>query len=205
MGHIQWRVVFTARSPEGKQRTLLRNRFGLDEELIKGRVLAIGIVGGHGKFNVTGQVQDADPGGAIDQGDPAHLHIVFRRDDDLGFAMDSVIDAPEYGPVQGKVNRIPFDFPSGGMIGAGPETIRIGLMNVAEGPLGITGRIRPPAGEFPAAPLTVAAAAVGDHQVITAIGKQQTPGGGGMGRGEGRPGRCHQVLIQNEFRRSLSC
>ncbi len=132
-------------------------------------------------------------GGAVDQGNPAHLHIVFRRYDNLRFSMDTVINAVEDGPVKGKGSGIPFNLPADRMISGGPETLRIGLMDIAEGSPAVTGRIRTPAGKFPVPPLAVAAAAVGDHQPVAAVAEQQTPGRGGMGSGKGASRRGSQV------------
>jgi len=137
-------------------------------------------------------------GRAIADGNPAHLDIVFRRNNHLCLRMDTFIGAPEYGPVEGKVHRIASDLASDRMISRGPETIRISLMNVAVSSLAVTGRIRAPAGQFLPPPLTVAAAAVGDHQPVAAVTKQETSGRNRMGGGKGDSCRRDQLFAQKQ-------
>ncbi len=48
MSHVQRKFVFIARSSAGKEHLVLRDRLGLDEQLVEGRVLAIPIVRRHG-------------------------------------------------------------------------------------------------------------------------------------------------------------
>src|SRR5512144_499291 len=89
------------------------------------------------------------------------------------------------------------------MPGAGPDTIRLCLLDVAEGPLCIMGLIRPPAGKFLAAPLTVAATAAGDQQAIASVAEQETLGRGGMGRGQSASCRRDQIYAR-KFRLTLA-
>ena len=124
---------------------MVRDCFGLYEELVEGRVLEVGIVRCHSQFNKAGNVQTADLSGVIDQGDPSDLHIVLRGDDNLGFAGNGVVGTPEYRPVEGKVDRIAIGTAADRMIGRRPQTIGIQLMDIATCSLGIAGRIGPPA------------------------------------------------------------
>ena len=79
---------------------MLRHRLGLDEQLVEGRVLEIRAVRRHGKLDVAGEIQPAGADGPVDEGDPADLHVVLGRDDDLGLCLDAVVDATEHGPVE---------------------------------------------------------------------------------------------------------
>ena len=193
VGNVQRRFTFTARTPVGYQHLLPRQCFRLNKQLVEGRMLTVRVVGGHGEFNVAGEIKAARAARAIDQGDPAHLHIVFRRNDDFRFSMDAVIATVKYGPVKGEINAIPFNLATHRMPGVGPDRTLIGFMNVAKGPLAIASLIRPPAGEFVSAPLAVTAAAVGNHQAIASVAEQQALGRGGMGSGEGASCRCNQI------------
>jgi len=55
MGHIERQFVLTPRPPVGEQGLLLGKRFGLDEQLVEGRMLAVRIVRRHGEFNIAGE------------------------------------------------------------------------------------------------------------------------------------------------------
>src|SRR5271157_1300375 len=96
--------------------------------------------------------------------------------------MNPVIGAPELGTVEGKVSRIPLNLPADRVIGVRPQSIRIDIMDVAEGSPRILGPIRPPACDLKLAPLTVSTAGVRDHQAIATIAKQLGFGCGCMGR-----------------------
>ena len=89
------------------------------------------------------------------------------------------------------------------MIGRRPETIDTRLMDIAESPLGIAGRIGPPPGKLPAAPLTVTAAVVGNHQAVSAIAEQHCPRQLGVGGGNGGARRRDQIDRQ-ELRFALA-
>ena len=101
--------------------------------------------------------------GPIDQSDPSNLNVVFGRNDDGSFGTDTSIGAPEYSTVEGKVDRIPLNLPADGLISAGPESIRIDVVDIAEGAPWILGSIRPPSRDLKLAPLTISPAGIGEH------------------------------------------
>ena len=86
-------------------------------------------------------MQATGAGGSIDQGNPAHFDIVFRRDNHFGFGVDFVVNAVKNGPVQIEINRIAGNLAADRMRGHGPEPIHILLMDVAKSAHCITGRI----------------------------------------------------------------
>ena len=202
VGHIQRHLFVAAGAAVGEEHLLLREGFGLNEELVEGRMLAVGVVGRHGEFNIAGEIETAGAVRPVDQGNPPNLRVIFRRDDHLGFGVQPVVVTPEDRPIESKVDRIPFRLPPDRLIGTGPETIRIDLLDVAESSHTITRLIRPPAGEFLPLPLTVAATTVGDHQAIAAVAEEQTMGNSGMGGGKGAFRRRNQLATT--FLRSLA-
>jgi hypothetical protein len=101
--HINRWVVFPTRSAVREERLLLRNRLGLDEQLVEGRMLPVCVVRRQRKFNVTRQLEPAAARGTIDQRHPPNLDVIFRRDDHLGFTLNAIINAPEHGPVEREV------------------------------------------------------------------------------------------------------
>ena len=82
---------------------MLRDRLGLDEQLVEGRVLEVRAVRRQGELDVAGEIQAAGADGPVDQRDPPDLHVVFGGDDDLCFGFDAVVDAPEHGAVEREV------------------------------------------------------------------------------------------------------
>ena len=145
-------------------------------------MLPVRIVRRQRQFNVTGQLEPAGAGGPIDQRHPPNLHVIFRRDDDLGFALDVVVDAPEHGAVQREVDANCLNLAAGWMIGVAPQPARIDVVDVTEGSPRIPGRVRSPARDLEVAPAAVAAAGVRQHQAIAAVAQQLGLGRGGMGR-----------------------
>ncbi len=110
---------------------MLRHRLGLDEQLVEGRMLQVRPVRRQGELDVAGEIQAAGADGPVQEGDPPNLDVVFGGDDDLRLRLDAAVDASEHGTIQREAGGIGLDFSIGGMIGVGPETIRIGLMDVA--------------------------------------------------------------------------
>ena len=72
------------------------------------------------QFHVTGQLDAAGTCGPIDQRHPPNLYVIFRVDDNLGIALDVLINAPKYGTVQRKVGAVLLDLAAGGLIGIAP-------------------------------------------------------------------------------------
>ncbi len=196
VGDIERRIVFASWSSVGEEHLVFGNRLGLDEQFVEGRMLAIDAVGGHGQLNVAGKVDLAAAVGVVYQGNTAYFHVVFRRDADLCFGVDVVSTAPEDGPVQSEVHRIAFSRATDRMIGGGPQAIRPRLVEIAENSPAIAGLVRPPAADFPAFPAAIAAAAVGDHQIVATVGQQQGHGRDCMGGGIGACRRCDEIPAQ---------
>src|SRR5512136_1133097 len=165
-------VVFRARSAVREERLMFRDRLGLDEQLVEGRMLPVCVVGRQREFNVAREIETAGPSGLIDQRDPPNLHVIFWRDHDLRFGLNAVIGAPEHGTVEREVGGVRLNLPADWVIRVGPYSIRVGLMDVAEGSPRILSPIRPPACDLQVAPPTVSPTRVRDHQAITTIAKE---------------------------------
>ena len=82
-----------------QQRVQLGQIFALDEELVEGRVTAIGRRLGHDDLAVTGQRQPARAIAPVVQCDAADLDIIIGSDGDLHRQLDFVIGAAEFGLV----------------------------------------------------------------------------------------------------------
>src|ERR1039458_2600274 len=77
---------------------------------------------------------------------------------------------------------MPLNLSADWMIGVGPQSIRIDILDVAESSPRITGSIRLPACNLMVTPLAISPSSVRDHQTITAIAKQLGFGCRSMGR-----------------------
>src|SRR5271157_1177283 len=104
-------------------------------------MLTVCVVQRQGEFNVARELEAAGASGPVDQSDPPNLNVVFRRNNHLGFGLNTVIGAPEHGPVKRKVGGIPLNLPADWVIGVGPQAARIDILDVAEGSPRITGSI----------------------------------------------------------------
>ena len=151
---------------------MFRDRFCLDEQLIEDRMLPVCVVRRQREFNVAREIETAGSNGPIDQGDPPNLNVIFWRDDDLRFGLNAVIGAPEHGTVEREVGGVRLNLPADWVIRVGPHSVRIGLMDVAEGSPRILSPIRPPACDLIGAPPTVSPPRVRDHQAIATIAKE---------------------------------
>ena len=204
MSHIQRRLVLASRSAVGEQHLLFGKSLGLDKKLVEGRMLAIRVVGRHGKFYITGKVEVAWAGRTIDQGNSPYLNIFFGRNHHLGFRMDAGIRTAEDSAIKGKIDGILFNIPADRVIGIGPDALIADFMNVAEDSIAIAGCIRSPAGKFLSPPLAVTASAVGDHYPVTTVAEQQSPWCGCMRGGNGDCSRRDQIFALLR-RQTLPC
>src|SRR4030043_2490402 len=184
-------VVFRARAGVREERLMFRDRLGLDEKLVEGRMLPVCVVRRQREFNVAREIETAGPNGPIDQGDPPNLNVIFWRDHDLRFGLNTVIGAPEHGTVEREVGGVRLNLPADWVIRVGPHSIRVGLMDVAEGSPRILSPIRPPAGAPKVAPSAVSPARVGDHQAIATIAKELGFGRARMGGIKFAHRRCY--------------
>src|SRR6185312_11063206 len=86
-----------ARTAVAEQGVVGGQVFGFDEKLAKGGVGEIGGGGGEDDLGITGQIDFADAGTVVAQGDPAHLDIVLGGHGDVEPGGDAVIVALEDG------------------------------------------------------------------------------------------------------------
>ena len=110
---------------------MFRHRLGLDEQLVEGHMLPVGVVRRQREFNVAREIETAGPKGPIGQSDPPNLNVIFWRDDDLRFGLNAVISAPEHGTVESEVGGVHLNLPADRVIRVGPQSIRVSLMDVA--------------------------------------------------------------------------
>ncbi len=169
---------------KARSASLFGHRLSLDEQFVERRMLPVCVVRRQREFDVARQIELAGPERTIDQRHSPDLDVIFRGDDNLGFALNPVIDAPEHGPVEREVGGIALHLPAGRLIGVAPQPVRVDIMDVTERSPRIPGPIRSPACDLKVTPAAVAAAGVRQHQAIAAIAEQLGLGRGGMGRFE---------------------
>ena len=160
---------------------MFRDRFGLDEQLVECRMLQVCVVRRQREFNVAREIEPAGAKGPIEQGDPPNLNVIFRRDGDLRFGLNAVIGAPKHGTVEREIGGVRLNLPADRVIRVRPQSIRVGLMDVAEGPPRILSPIRPPACDLKVSPPAVSPACICDHQAIATIAKELGFGHARMG------------------------
>ncbi len=118
--NINGRVTAASRPAVGQERSLFRKRLCLDEQLVERRMLTIRIVRRQRELNVTRQIESAGAQRTIYQRHTPNLNVIFRGDDNLGFTLYPMIDAPEHGAVQREVGKIVINLPAGWLIGTAP-------------------------------------------------------------------------------------
>ncbi len=100
---------------------MFAHRLGLDKQLVEGRMLPVRVVRRQRELDVAREIEAARANGSVEQRDPPNLDVIFRRDDDLGFGLNAVVDAPEHGTVEREVGGIRLDLSADRVIRVGPQ------------------------------------------------------------------------------------
>ena len=109
---------------------------------------------------------------AVGDADPAQLDILFRRNSDLGMRFEAVVAAAKLRPAL-REDRLEAVRPlERRLICSRPELTAGHVADVAEGPPVVAGRVFPPARDSEVLPAAVAAAGVGQHDVVPAVRQQ---------------------------------
>jgi hypothetical protein len=84
-----------ARPASAEDRPLLADDLGLNKEIAERRMQRVRDRRGENDFRVTRDVNRSTRPGAVGDGDPAQLDVVFRRDGNLRMRVECVIEATE--------------------------------------------------------------------------------------------------------------
>ena len=167
--HLLSRRAATARAED---RLPLGEDFGLHEQVAEGAMGQVGIERGQHHLGVAGQLDMAGPGRLVGERDPADFHIVLGGDTDFGVGIDRLVAPPVFGTPLDEDRLIVLGLAQGRLIGGGPIAPRVAVAQVNKGSPTIAGGILAPAGDGQVAPAAVAAAGMGCHDVVAAVGQQ---------------------------------
>ena len=141
-----------------------------------------------GDFNGTGTA------GEIGEGELAQLHIVFRADGNLEAVLELVEDRLEFRAALREDGFVAIEIGGEWLEGGGPGAIGVHFAQENKHAILIGGGIFAPAGQVESFPTGVAAAGVGNHDVVSAIGHEVDFGGRGVGGVEGAVDGLEGVL-----------
>ena len=172
MEHPRLRLVLRAAAPGAEDGVLRLHDLGLHEQSAERLVRQVRRERRQHDFGVRGELDLAVAAGMVRQGYAADLHVVLRRDADLGLRLQIVVATPEFGAALGENGLLELRFALHRMVGDRPADVGVDVAQVAEGAPAIARGVLAPAGEHQVAPAAVAAADVGDHDVVVAVGEQ---------------------------------
>ena len=147
-------------------------------------MLRVGRVRRQHHLGVAGELDAAPRAAQVGQAQAAQLDVVFRRDNDLGVGVDTLISAAKLGATFAENGFVGVGLPLRGLVRARPAGAGFGVAQVAEAAPGIAGGVFAPARHGQVFPAAVAAARIGDHDVVAAVGQQLHLGRGRVGRGD---------------------
>ena len=123
--------------------------------------------------------------GVLVMRDAAQLDIVFGRDGDLGVGLEAAIAAAELGARVGEDRFVVLRTAAGSGWNAADQNSPVGsVADIAEGAPVVAGGVFAPARDRQILPAAVAAARIGDHHVVPAVGQQLHLGRRRVGIGE---------------------
>ena len=204
---------------------LVGNRLRSEEKLVEGRMGSIRLAVEQHDLGEAGDLDGPRAPGQVRDGNRAQLHVVFRADGHGRAGQDLMDFRPKLGAALLENSLVPVECRGDGLVGGGPDVAGVHLVQIEEDPVAVPRGILAPAGERQALPPAEAAAAVGDHHVVAAVGEQVHFGGrrvgglerprgrlpffiladfGGLRRGDGRAearARQRDALLEQQLRR----
>ncbi|MND79354.1 hypothetical protein D3C80_710910 [compost metagenome] len=181
---------------------LIRQQFGLYEQVAERRVGQIIAGRCQHHFCIAGDFDSARLLAAVDQRYAAQLNIIFRRYHHLRFHRQRPLLTLELGPGVVEHGAVPLGGTTDRLPGIAPDLTGLRVAQVTESAPVIAGGVFAPAGQGQILPAAVAAAGLGEHQVIVGVGQQLHFGDRGVHTVElacGEAGRGDSPLVGFEM------
>ena len=159
-------------SARPKDCLLVDRDFRLDEKIAERWMNRVGGRRREHDLRVAREIDALDHAGAIDNARSTQLDVVLGRHGNLGMDVELVIAPAELRPPFGKdgfvvIRRLP-----GRLVGSRPELSRHRVAEITERPPVVTGNVLPPSRDREILPPAAAAAGIGYHDVIPAVGQE---------------------------------
>ncbi len=165
-----------ARSPGAEDGLAGFDDLALHEQIAERRMQRIGGGRRQHHFGVAGDFDAARRVAPVGDADPAQFDVVLRRDDDIGVGLEIEIIAPvmpaEFGAAFREDRFVMRGAAQRRLMRGGPGRAAGDVFQVNEIAPGIAHAVFPPARHRQVVPAAVAAAGMGQHDVIAAIRQQ---------------------------------
>ncbi len=172
MEHPRWHFVVRTRPARAQHGLLGGQDLALHEQVAEGRVRIVGGRRCQYHFGIGGDFHGARATAAVGQPQAPEFDVVLGGDGHLQVALATVKRAAEFGLGVGEDGLVVVHRHAGGLVGGRPEVAAVHVAQVAERAPGIGGAVLAPAGEREVAVAAVAAAGMGEHAVVAAVGQQ---------------------------------
>ena len=161
-----------ARSPDAYQRIPFGYSDRFHEQVAERRMRKVGVSWCQHDFGVARHVEAARAVAVIGQRHPAQLHIVFRRDDDLGPELDADVEAAKRGAVRGKADLVLVWLAAGRLERCRPYLPRVEIAHVDEAAPRVCRDVLAPSRHREVLPAAVSAARIGQHHRVRPVRQQ---------------------------------
>ena len=165
--------LVAARPARAENRVAIGQQRRLDEQVAEGRVREVAAFRRQHDLGVAGQLDLAHGRAAIDHRDAAQLDVVFRRHGDLGVDVDGAVATPEDRAIRAEDDLVVvwLDQRAADRSSTRPRRLRRSRTK-QNCPQSSVGAIFAPARQRQAAARAVAAAGIGHHDGVRAVGQQ---------------------------------
>ena len=132
----------------------------------------VGRRGSERDLGIARDIDRAPRARSIGEAQPPELDVVFRRDDDLGVRFDVVVEPAKLRPSFGEYRLVVRRPLERRLVCGRPEVAARHVADVAERAPVVAGAVFAPAGYGKVFPFTVAAAGIGNHNMIPPVRQQ---------------------------------
>src|ERR1700730_10713282 len=153
----------------GQDRILSGKEFRLDKEATEGWMSRVGLWGVENYFRVAGQFDLTRALRIISQGNPTHLRVILRRDEDLHVSYDACVAAPEVCFVFREGNFIRLRRLEDRLMTRRPYGAASHVAQVNKCSPVVSSDVFPPAGDRICAAVGITGARGRDHDVVSSI------------------------------------
>ena len=155
-----------------EQSGTVRQVLGLDEQLAEGRVRHVVFLPPEHDLRVARDLDLPRLSTLVGEREASNFHVLFGRDHHLELRLDAIVGAAKHRALVRERDQVVFGFLGNGLVGRRPEPARADVAQVDEIAAGVGGPILPPARHRESTPLAGAAAGVGDHRDVRAVGEE---------------------------------
>ena len=166
-----WRILGLRTGSSRTQDCLPRgDDFGLHEQVAERRVRCIGGVRREHHLRIAGDFNGATGASAVIDVYAPHLDRIFGRRNDFSVRIVIKVAASKFSPAFREDGLVRVCLPERWLMRIGPEYPAGSVADITEGAPIIAGRVLAPSRYGEVLPAAVAAAGIGHHQVVMAIG-----------------------------------